>query len=712
LLLVLLLLLFDQALRDVLGVLFLLVLLEVDDGALAFHVGLDDLEDLVLVHLALGACARLGLLGDLDVQRVDFVLLEEHLERDVLAGGVVVVLAVGADALDDGVEREVLVLLHVLLLEGLDALEDGAVGAVEHGHSLGHQLGQLLHRLHVFALADLPLLQEQLLALLLGLRLEVEHEAAVLALVLVELELVGRGGQLVVQPRLGHLPLHLRVLLRVLPLAQAAHLLVDVLAVRLLRVQLLRLLQVRLDLLLLLRLGVVVLLLDLDALLERLLLVVVDQRLVEPELDHGFLLEQRQVEELREPRRELGLAGGGQAGQDDFDLRELAVVVELLAQHVEVAGEAAGARAAGRLAVPLELLGVHERGRLEDEVQLELLEQQLAVALVARVGHVLPLLGQAQLLRADPVARARDDAPVADLPRHLADDRLHLQLLAGALARAVDRHELAVLRPHCQQLRGQPRHVVDVHQRQTVEARVQLRQRVALQPRSLEPLLQHLLAAALHDARADHLRLQVLQLRVQLHRAVLELLELRELLVRLALLQVCVGQHALLAQLEYSGLVQLVVLEQPLELLGGGLLRRVVGQRAAQLLEDFGLVDLVDLAVLLVVRGDLEPLGHALGHLHVRLGPGHQVRDEHDCDALVHERLGRALDVLHEADRRHVQVDHHDVHRRDHLRDLLQPALLLHLLHARQLLRVVVDALVGQCSLDDVLFLVGVLVCS
>lgn len=646
------------------------------------------------------------------MQRVDFVLLEEHLERDVLAGGVVVVLAVGADALDDGVEREVLVLLHVLLLEGLDALDDGAVGAVEHGHGLGHQLGQLEHGLHVLALADLLLLQEQLLALLLGLGLEVQHEAAVLALVLAQLELVGRGGQLVVQLGLGHLPLHLRVLLRVLPLGQTGHVLVDVFAVALLRVQLLGLLQVRLDLLLLLRLGVVVLLLDLDALLQRLLLVVVDQRLVQPELDDGFFLEQRQVEELREPRRELGLAGRGQAGQDDFDLRELAVLVELLAQQVEVAGEAAGARARSRFAVPLELFRLHERGRPEDQVQLELLEQQLAVALVARVGGVLPLLGQAQLLGVDPVARARDDAPVAHLLGHLADDRLHLQLEAGALARAVHGHELAVFGPQHQQLRGEPRHVVDVHERQAVEARVELRQRVALQPRRLEPLLEHLLAAALHDACADHLRLQVLQLRVQLHRAVFELLQLRELLVRLPLLQVRVRQHALLAQLEHCGFVELLVFEQLLELLGGGLLRGVVGQRAAQLLEDFRLVDLVDLAVLLVVGGDLEFVRHALGHLHVRLGPGHQVRNEHDRDALVHERLGGALDLLHEADRRHVQVDHDHVHGRDHLRDLLQPALLLHLLHARQLLVVVVDALVRQCSLDNVLFLVGVLVCS
>jgi len=64
------------------------------------------------------------------VQRVDLVLLEKHLERDLLAGWVVVVLALGADAFDDRVEREVLVLLHVFFLEGLDAFHDGAVGAV------------------------------------------------------------------------------------------------------------------------------------------------------------------------------------------------------------------------------------------------------------------------------------------------------------------------------------------------------------------------------------------------------------------------------------------------------------------------------------------------------------------------------------------------------------------------------------------------------
>jgi len=130
LLFVLLLLLFNQALRNIFSVLLLLVLVKVNDSALAFHVGLDDFEDLVLVHLALGVGPRFGLLGYFDVQRVDLVLLEKHLERDLLAGWVVVVLALGADAFDDRVEREVLVLLHVFFLEGLDAFHDGAVGAV------------------------------------------------------------------------------------------------------------------------------------------------------------------------------------------------------------------------------------------------------------------------------------------------------------------------------------------------------------------------------------------------------------------------------------------------------------------------------------------------------------------------------------------------------------------------------------------------------
>jgi len=130
LLFVLLLLLFNQALRNIFSVLLLLVLVKVNDSALAFYVGLDDFEDLVLVHLALGVGPRFGLLGYFDVQRVDLVLLEKHLERDLLAGGVVVVLALGADAFDDRVEREVLVLLHVFFLEGLDAFHDGAVGAV------------------------------------------------------------------------------------------------------------------------------------------------------------------------------------------------------------------------------------------------------------------------------------------------------------------------------------------------------------------------------------------------------------------------------------------------------------------------------------------------------------------------------------------------------------------------------------------------------
>lgn len=205
--------------------------------------------------------------------------------------------------------------------------------------------------------------------------------------------------------------------------------------------------------------------------------------------------------------------------------------------------------------MPLELLGVHERGGLEDQVQLELLEEQFAVTLVACVGDVLPLLGQAQLLRADPVARARDDAPVAHLLRHLADDRFHLQLEASALAGAVHGHEVVVFWPHGQQLRGEPRHVVDVHERETVVACVELGQRVALQPGRLEPLLEHLLAAALHDARADHLRFQVLYFRVQFHRAVLELLQFREFLVRLPLFQVCVRQHSLFAQLEHCRLV-------------------------------------------------------------------------------------------------------------------------------------------------------------
>lgn len=141
LLFVLLLLLFNQALRNIFSVLLLLVLVKVNDSALAFYVGLDDFEDLVLVHLALGVGPGFGLLGYFDVQRVDLVLLEKHLERDLLAGWVVVVLALGADAFDDGVEREVLVLLHVLFLEALDAFHDGAVGAVEHGHRLRHQLG-------------------------------------------------------------------------------------------------------------------------------------------------------------------------------------------------------------------------------------------------------------------------------------------------------------------------------------------------------------------------------------------------------------------------------------------------------------------------------------------------------------------------------------------------------------------------------------------
>jgi len=130
LLFVLLLLLFNQALRNIFSVLLLLVLVKVNDSALAFYVGLDDFEDLVLVHLALGVGPRFGLLGYFDVQRVDLVLLEKHLERDLLAGWVVVVLALGADAFDDRVEREVLVLLHVFFLEGLDAFHDGAVGAV------------------------------------------------------------------------------------------------------------------------------------------------------------------------------------------------------------------------------------------------------------------------------------------------------------------------------------------------------------------------------------------------------------------------------------------------------------------------------------------------------------------------------------------------------------------------------------------------------
>jgi len=130
LLFVLLLLLFNQALRNIFSVLLLLVLVKVNDSTLAFYVGLDDFEDLVLVHLALGVGPRFGLLGYFDVQRVDLVLLEKHLERDLLAGWVVVVLALGADAFDDRVEREVLVLLHVFFLEGLDAFHDGAVGAV------------------------------------------------------------------------------------------------------------------------------------------------------------------------------------------------------------------------------------------------------------------------------------------------------------------------------------------------------------------------------------------------------------------------------------------------------------------------------------------------------------------------------------------------------------------------------------------------------
>lgn len=95
---------------------------------------------------------------------------------------------------------------------------------------------------------------------------------------------------------------HLRVLLRVLPLRQAGHLLVGVLAVRILRVHFFGLLQVWFDLLLLLGFGVVVLLLDLDALLQHLLFVIVNQCLVQPKLNDGFFLEQRQVEELREPR--------------------------------------------------------------------------------------------------------------------------------------------------------------------------------------------------------------------------------------------------------------------------------------------------------------------------------------------------------------------------------------------------------------------------
>jgi len=131
-----------------------------------------------------------------------------------------------------------------------------------------------------------------------------------------------------------------------------------------------------------------------------------------------------------------------------------------------------------------------------------------------------------------------------------------------------------------------------------------------------------------------------------------------------------------------------------------------------QLLEDLGLVDFVDLSVLLVVSGDFEFVCHALGHLHVCLGPGHQIRNQHDCDVLVHECLGGALDLLYEADRRHVQVDYHHVYGRDHLGNLLEPALLLYFLHARQLLVVVVDALICQCSIDNVLFLIGVLVCS
>lgn len=557
------------------------MLVEVDDGALAFNVGFDDFENLVLVHVGLGVGPWFGLLGDFDVERVDFVFLEEHLERDVLAGGVVVVLAVGADAFDDGVEREVLVLLHVLLFEGLDAVDDGAVGAVEDRHRLGHQLRQLPHRLQFVALAHLLALQKEFLALLLGLRLEVEHEAAVLTLVLVEVELLGGRREFVVQFGFDHLALDLQFLLRVLPLRQPSHLLVDVLAVALLRVQFLGLLQVRFDLLLLLGFGVVVLLLDLDAFLERLLLFLVDQRLVEPELDDCLFLEQRQVEELREPRCELRLAGGRQPGQDHLDLAEFAVVVELLAQQVQVAGERGGARARERLAVPRELLGVHQRGGFEDEVHLELLEEQFAVALVARVRDVLPVLRQAQLLRVDPVARTRDDAPVPDLLRHLADDRLHLQFETGFLARVVDGHELAVLGPRRQQLRREPRHVVDVHERQTVEAGVELRQRVALQPARFEPLLQHLLAAALHDTCADHLGFEVLHLRVQLHRTVLEVLQFDEFLVRLPLLQVGVGQHALLAQLEHCRLVDFLLLEQFLELLGCGLLGHVVGQRTS-----------------------------------------------------------------------------------------------------------------------------------
>lgn len=235
----------------------------------------------------------------------------------------------------------------------------------------------------------------------------------------------------------------------------------------------------------------------------------------------------------------------------------------------------------------------------------------------------------------------------------------------------VDGHELAVLRPRRQQLRREPRHVVDVHERQTVEAGVELRQRVALQPARFEPLLQHLLAAALHDACADHLGFEVLHLRVQLHRTVLEVLQFDEFLVRLPLLQVGVGQHALLAQLEHCRLVDFLLLEQFLELHSCSLLGHIVGQRTPQLLEDFGLVDFVDLAVLLVVDRDFEFVGDALRDLHVCLGPGHEVRNQHDRDVLVDECLGGALDLLHEADRRNVQVDNYYVHRRDHLRDLL-----------------------------------------